>query len=101
MARTGLSADLLYTPEALTDLLMDLPTQRVDYELRLALHRDSGLPWKGNDLDDIGALCLAVPYCDIVVTSAMARLVQATHLDKLYGTTMLDSLDDLPALLVI
>jgi hypothetical protein len=102
MARTGLSADLLYTPEALTDLLMDLPTQRVDYELRLALHRDSGLPWKGNDLDDIGALCLAVPYCDIVVTERKWRaLVQATHLDKLYGTTMLDSLDDLPALLVI
>jgi hypothetical protein len=101
MAKTGLSADLLDTPEALTELLMDLPTQRVDYELRLAMHRDAGLPWKGNDLDDIGALWLSVPYCDVVVTERKWRaLVQTTHLDKLYGTTVLDSLADLPALLV-
>jgi hypothetical protein len=101
MARTGLSADRLGSADALTDFFMDLPTQRVDYELRFALHRNPGLPWKGNDLNDIGALCVAVPYCDIVVTERKWRgLVQATHLDTLYGTAVIDSLDDLPALLV-
>jgi len=51
---------------------------------------------KRSDIHDISALCMAIPYCDIVVTEKMwAYLVKKERLDQLYDTVILDSLNEL------
>src|SRR5688572_22393889 len=36
--------------------------------LKTAWHRNRDIPWSANDIYDIDAMALAVPYCDVVVT---------------------------------
>jgi hypothetical protein len=36
-------------------------------------HRNPGKRWTVNDIYDIDALAIAVPYCDVVFTDAEAR----------------------------
>lgn len=99
--RAGVSADALPDAEAITDFLMALPSRWTTYQMRLARHRNPQQPWKPNDLNDIGALSLAVPYCDVVVTERHWRgVLRAAHLDDAFGTVILDDLRELPAAIV-
>ena len=62
----------------------------------MARNRDK--QWSANDIYDIDALALAVPYCDIVVTEkACHHVLQASHLGKRMHTALLRSLDELPS----
>jgi len=45
-----------------------------DTELKRAAHRNRQTKWKSNDLIDIDAMSLAVPYCDVVVTEWHRRI---------------------------
>lgn len=60
-------------------------------------HRNRSKCWITNDIYDIDALSLAVPYCDIVVTEkACHHLLQAAGLSARMRTTSLRRLVDLP-----
>ncbi len=49
-----------------------------------------------NDINDIGFLSMAIPYCDVVVTESMwSSIAEQEKLDKLYGTRILGSLEEL------
>lgn len=102
LARADLPREALFTDaETLTDFFMDLPTRRVAYEMLRARHRDPGQAWKPTDLGDFGALTVAVPYCDIVVTERHWRgVLRAAHVDELFSTVILDDVAELPGLLV-
>lgn len=50
-----------------------------------------------NDFIDMLYLSVAIPYCDIVVTEKKwVSLAKQAKLDKLYDTTLLSKVDDLP-----
>lgn len=50
---------------------------------------------KGNDLNDIMALSVAIPYCDMVVTENFwTHLSQQVGLDELYGTNVTTDIED-------
>jgi hypothetical protein len=54
-------------------LVRSMPSAEVSVELKTAYHRNSGKIWSTNDIHDLDAMALAVPYCDVVFTDAAAR----------------------------
>ncbi|MFF1880563.1 hypothetical protein ACFVVC_03725 [Pseudarthrobacter sp. NPDC058196] len=54
-------------------LVLSMPSSCVTVELKTHYHRDAKKRWSVNDLHDINAMSIAVPYCDIVFTDAAAR----------------------------
>jgi hypothetical protein len=61
-------------------------------------HRDPNRRWTANDIFDIDALSVAVPYCDIVVTDkAAAHSANVTGLADRLDAKVLAKLDDLVA----
>jgi hypothetical protein len=50
-----------------------MPSADVCVSLITAAHRNPQTRWTGNDMFDIDALGVAVPYCDVVVTERHAR----------------------------
>lgn len=53
--------------------LLRMPSQRAVIELKTSYHRNPTHRWTTNDLHDINAMSLALPYCDVVLTDAAAR----------------------------
>jgi hypothetical protein len=50
-----------------------MPSSRVTISLKTRYHRDGRHEWTANDIHDIDALAVAVPYCDAVFTDKAAR----------------------------
>jgi hypothetical protein len=50
-----------------------MPSSRVAISLKARYHRDGRHQWTTNDIHDIDALTVAVPYCDAVFTDKAAR----------------------------
>lgn len=50
-----------------------MPSTRVAISLKTRYHRDGRHQWTANDVHDIDALTVAVPYCDAVFTDKAAR----------------------------
>src|SRR5687768_10237132 len=64
--------------------------------LKTAWHRNRDIPWSANDVYDIDAMALAVPYCDVVVTEkACHHALVSTGVDVRMNTVLLR---DLPSL---
>lgn len=83
----------------LRQLVRSMPSSEVTIELRMARHRnpEQALRWEHNDVIDIDALSLAVPYCSVVVTEKHAHHVLCTaHLDVRMNTVLLRDLTELP-----
>ena len=101
--RAGISREAspeINSKEGLTALMLDLPSRRVVYELRRGRHGNPQTKWEGNDLDDLEALAVAIPYCDAVITEKQwVHFGTRSGLDTLYDTRLLSSLRDLPAVL--
>jgi hypothetical protein len=81
-------------------LVHDIPSRWVEREMRRLRHANPQKQWEGNDLNDVTALSIAVPYCDVVVTERQwTHLARAAKLDQRYGTTVISDLRRLPELL--
>ncbi|WP_204903207.1 hypothetical protein [Mycobacterium kansasii] len=50
-----------------------MPSTRVSVSLKTLYHKNSQHDWTTNDIHDIDALSIAVPYCDAVFTDRAAR----------------------------
>jgi len=84
--------------EAARAFIRSMPSTEVSIEIKTAWHRNSDKRWTPNDIYDIDALSLAMPYCDIVVTEkACHHLLNAARLGERMRTAILRRLDDLPA----
>jgi hypothetical protein len=93
----GVLAD---TKQAFRSLVPAMPTALVSTTLKIEQHRNPARPWSSNDIFDIDALSLAVPYCDIVVTDkGRFHQLTVTKLHKHMNTTVLRRLSDLPSFL--
>jgi len=97
LQKLGLSMDsfLGLGPEGLMKFWEDVPTIQV--ELELAVSRDSH--WdRGvdpNDTYDLGFLCVAIPYCDVVITENFwVHLAQRHGLHTKYNTAISSQLTD-------
>jgi hypothetical protein len=73
-----------------------MPSADVSVSLITAAHRNPQTKWTANDVFDIDALSVAVPYCDIVVTERHARhTLQVAGAPRRLRTDVLATLDDL------
>lgn len=76
-------------PDRLTKFYDDVPSLDVDRVLRISRDRHWDRPIDANDLNDIGYLCLAVPYCDVVITENFwGQLIKSNKLHSKYNTTV-------------
>ena len=57
----------------LRDFTDRMPSTRVAVSLKTGYHKDNRHTWTQNDIHDIDALAVAVPYCDAVFTDKAAR----------------------------
>jgi len=77
-----------------------MPSAEVAIELKTAWHRNRDKNWDANDIFDIDALSVAVPYCDVVVTEkACHHVLETSGLGKRMNTALLRNLNDLPNML--
>jgi len=83
--------------ESARKLARSMPSTEVSIELKTAWHRNRDKNWTANDIYDIDAMALAVPYCDIVVTEkACHHALTTARLDKRMHTALLRDLNELP-----
>jgi len=81
-------------------LVRAMPSSEVSVELKRAAHRNPQLGWSTNDVFDIDAMSLTVPYCDIVATERRAcAALRAAHLDRRMSTVVVATPNDLIAAL--
>jgi hypothetical protein len=66
-----------------------MPSTRVAVSMKERYHRDSRHEWTTNDIQDIDAAAIAVPYCDAVYTDKAARnqVVNSPEL-RVFGTEL-------------
>lgn len=77
-----------------------IPSLRIAVDMKADLFRDQQRTWKVNDLHDIDALSLAIPYCDVVVADkAAVHSVHNAKADVRCGTKVTQNLSDLIDLL--
>jgi hypothetical protein len=82
-----------WSEEHMFNFFRQIPTSFCDFTLTYKRDRNIDRPVKRNDLFDIAALSIAIPYCDIVVTEAMfASIALQAKLDKLYNTKILNNI---------
>lgn len=83
----------LKTARTFTD---SMPAGDVWISLVSAAHRNPQTRWSSNDIFDIDALCIAVPYCDIVVTERHAHhVLHSAGLPERLDTQVLTTLEEL------
>lgn len=92
---------ILTSPQAGVAFMRSMPTTDVAIALKAAWHRNRDKPWSSNDIYDIDAMALAVPYCDIVVTEkACHHALVSAGMDRRMNTVLLRELTGLPAVLM-
>ncbi|MDI3314539.1 MAG: hypothetical protein QJR12_09755 [Mycobacterium sp.] len=70
---TSIGQLLDYDRTKLRNFTDRMPSTRVAVSLKAAYHKDNRHQWTTNDINDIDALSIAVPYCDAVFTDKAAR----------------------------
>ena len=89
--------DILTSPKAGIAFMRSMPSTDVAVTLKTAWHRNRDKPWSANDIYDVDAMALAVPYCDIVVTEkACHHALVSAGMDKRMNTVLLRDLTSLP-----
>jgi hypothetical protein len=100
LIRAGFSQNRppFHSKEEATEFLKLLPSQNVVAMIQYHYLKNLNRDWTINDLRDVAALSLAIPYCDIVITDKKAWdvTVNRAHLDAEFRTVILRRLADLP-----
>ncbi|BBY62825.1 hypothetical protein [Mycolicibacterium helvum] len=72
-----------------------IPSRWVEMKLRHLRQANPQKAWEGNDLNDMIALSVAVPYCDVVVTEkSWASLIRTAKVGDRYDTLVTPRLLD-------
>ena len=83
-------------PDDLRSFYRAMPSLDVAVTLKMSLHRDPSHKWTNNDIYDIRALALVIPYCDVVVTDrSMWSHVTRHKLPERYDTVVSSRLTEL------
>ena len=74
-----------------------MPSFDASVTLKTSIHKNSRHRWSNNDVHDIHALAVTLPYCDIIVTDrAMASQAIQSRLANRLNTIVLSDLSQLP-----
>ena len=83
-------------PQEMSDFFDSVPSFDVDRSLTIYRDRQKNRPIQGNDMNDIGYLAMALPYCDkIVVEKFWGHAIRTQKLDEKYNTAVLTNLSEL------
>ena len=83
-------------PEGMSDFFDNVPTLDVDRTLSIYRNRQWTRQVEGNDLNDLGYLALAIPYCDVVlVENFWGHAIRSLYLDAKYGTQVFTDIGEL------
>lgn len=86
--------------EGFKRLIGRLPSRRVTVEMRRARHANPQKRWEPNDLNDVSALAIAVPYCDVVVTErSWVHVLTTAGADRTNDTILISDVAQIPELL--
>lgn len=89
--------DILGDRQSIRRFIRSMPSTEVAVVLKTLRHRDATLQWNANDINDIDAFSLAVPYCDVVVTEKFAHhMLTVSRVAKRMNTVVLRRLSELP-----
>lgn len=97
VVRSGLDPKQLFpTPQDARRFSDGMPSTRVAVSLKTHYHENRQHNWKTNDIHDIDALAVAVPYCDAVFTdkAMLSGLTSSPEL-KVFGTQLPRTPDEL------
>lgn len=73
-----------------------MPSFDASVSLKTSIHKNAKHRWKNNDVHDIHALAVALPYCDIVVTDrAMVSQTVRSKLADRFNTIVLSDLNEI------
>jgi hypothetical protein len=99
LAARSLEMDhVLRDAESARSFVDSMPSSDVCVSLLRAAHRNPQTRWTANDIFDIDALSIAVPYCDIVVTERHAHhVLRNDGAPGRTGTTVCSKLANLEA----
>jgi hypothetical protein len=93
--------DVFTSPQAGIAFMQSMPSTDVGITLKTAWHRNRDKRWSANDIYDIDAMALAVPYCDVVVTEkACQHALVSAGVDMRMKTIILRELAQLPSTLL-
>jgi len=88
--------NIFMSKKSAENFLKSVPTAYVFHVLNDARNMNFNRPIEPNDLWDLGALAIAVPYCDIVVTEReWANILNQKSIGELYNTKILHKIEDL------
>ncbi|MEU5874095.1 hypothetical protein AB0A73_21380 [Glycomyces sp. NPDC047369] len=88
--------ELISDSTSIRNVVLSMPTALVSALLKAEHHRNYSNAWTSNDIFDIDAMSLAVPYCDIVVTeNHRCNDLKKLKLDKKLNTVVLSKLSQL------
>jgi hypothetical protein len=95
--RSGLDLlEIFPTPEDARRFSDGMPSVRVAASLKTHFHKNRQHKWKTNDMYDIDALSVAVPYCHAVFTdNAMRNALTRSPELNLFGTKLVTTPTDL------
>lgn len=96
----GVAPEALVEAQNVTRLIEHMPSRWVEMKLRHLKQANPQKRWEGNDLNDITALAIAVPYCDVVVTEKFwSSILNNAKVPQRYDTLVTPSLQDVVDLL--
>lgn len=88
------------SPTLITHFLEAMPSRWVEKELRRIRQSNPQKRWEGNDLNDVTALSITVPYCDVVITErSWTAMINNQKINRRFNTQVLHDLRELPDLL--
>jgi hypothetical protein len=101
LAARGVELLEVFDEIAKTRQLVDsMPSSDVAVTLTTARHRNPQTRWTANDIFDIDAMSVAVPYCDIVVTEHHAsHALKTASVERRANTQLFDNLNGLAELI--
>jgi hypothetical protein len=97
----GIDVEMAWAePGSMRALIDSMPSGDASVSLFAAVHRNAKSRWTREDIFDMQALTLAVPYCDAVVTDRHAcHILHSAGLPARMETVVLASLEELADLL--
>lgn len=103
LAARGLDLTGVFDEPAKARRLTDsMPSSDIALTLMTARHRNPHTRWTANDIFDIDAMSVAVPYCDIVVTENHAcHALKTANADQRSNTKLFANLDELASLVEV
>lgn len=92
--------DDIFDAGRMTSLIKHMPSRSVEMALRRQRQANPQKAWHGNDFNDVTALAIAVPYCDVVVTErSWSAMLNDAKVPQRFGTLVTPRLEDVIDLL--